>query len=83
MFFTIRAVEPAEYEAWLAENAVEGETPGDQAAQETVAADDAQSGGTPGEAAPAGEQSPGAEASPMGRTPHVEIASIESSRGVA
>jgi cytochrome c oxidase subunit 2 len=83
MFFNIRAVEPAEYEAWLAENAAEGEAPADQAAQDTVAVGDAQPSGTPGEAAPGDEPLPSAEASPMGATPHVEMGSIESSRGVA
>jgi cytochrome c oxidase subunit 2 len=71
MYFTIRAVEPADYEAWLTQTAAGAEAPADQAAQDTEVVD---------EAAP--EEAP-ADASPASGARHLETASIESTRGVA
>jgi cytochrome c oxidase subunit 2 len=72
MFFNIRAVEPAEYEAWLAEQAGGGEPAADAAAE--PAADAA---AEPAEPAASGEPAPAAEASSL------EIASTSSAGGAA
>ena len=82
MFFNIRAVDPAEYETWLAEKAAGGPTPADQASEDKVVVDEVQSGETPADGGAAAQPVPSTEPVPD-EALGLDIAATERTGGAA